>query len=191
MAGGETTLLADLGKTRVTAPTPAGERVEGGMRYVANTSEGPMTVTVLDRRCNDTMTGMPHPHAVTVQFAGRTLTGCGGDPAALLQGREWVVEDLNRTGIIDRSRATLSFGADGYLAGMGSCNTYLARYSLSGEGLAITRPASTGKACPPASMRQEDLFLDILAKVQRFDIDPTGALVLRASDGRSITARRP
>ncbi len=45
MAGGETTLLADLGKTRVTAPTPAGERVEGGMRYAANTSEGPMTVT--------------------------------------------------------------------------------------------------------------------------------------------------
>jgi heat shock protein HslJ/uncharacterized lipoprotein YbaY len=191
MAGGETTLLADLGKTRVAAPTPAGERVEGGIRYAANTSEGPLTVTVFDRRCNDTMTGMPHPHAVTVQFAGRTLQGCGGDPATLLQGREWVVEDINRTGVIDRSRTTLSFGADGHLVGMGSCNTYLARYSLSGEGLAITRPASTVKACPPALMRQEDLVFDILAKVQRFEIDPTGALVLRASDGRSITARRP
>jgi heat shock protein HslJ len=190
MARGQMTLTTDLGKTRVTAPTPAGERIEGGTRYAANTNEGPITVTVLDRRCGDTMTGMPHPNAVTVQFKGRTLAGCGGDPAALLQGREWVVEDINRTGVIDRSRVTLSFGADGSLVGMGSCNTYIARYALAGEGLAITRPASTMKACPSALMKQEDLFFDVLRKVQRFEIDPNGALILRSSDGRSITARR-
>jgi heat shock protein HslJ len=101
-----------------------------------------------------------------------------------------VVEDINRTGMIDRSRATLSFGADGQLVGLGSCNTYIARYALSGEGLAITRPAATMKACPPALMKQEDLFFDVLAKTQRFEIDPNGALILWSADGRSITARR-
>jgi len=160
------------------------------MRYRASTSEGPLIATVLDKRCADTMTGMPFPNSVVLELAGRTLNGCGGDPASLLQGREWVVEDINRTGMIDRSRATLSFGADGQLVGLGSCNTYIARYALSGEGLAITRPAATMKACPPALMNQEDLFFDVLAKTQRFEIDPNGALILWSADGRSITARR-
>ena len=191
IAGGQLGLIANTGSTRVTVPAPAPETIAGGTRYRASTSEGPLVATVLDKRCADSMTGMPFPNTVMLEFGGRTLNGCGGDPASLLQGPEWVVEDINRTGVIDRSRTTLSFGADGYLAGMGSCSTYLARYSLSGEGLAITRPASSAKACPPALMRQEDLFFDVLARVQRFEIDPNGALVLRASDGRSITARRP
>lgn len=191
IAGGQLDLIANTGSTRVTMPAPAPESVAGGTRYRANTSEGPLVATVLDKRCTDSMTGMPFPNTVMLEFGGRTLDGCGGDPASLLQGREWVVEDINRTGVIDRSRTTLSFGADGYLVGMGTCNTYIARYSLSGEGLAITRPASSAKACPPALTKQEDLFFDVLARAQRFEVDPEGALILRASDGRSITARRP
>ena len=190
IAGGQMNLIANYGDTRVTVPAPAPETISGGMRYRASTSEGPLIATVLDKRCADTMTGMPFPNSVVLELAGRTLNGCGGDPASLLQGREWVVEDINRTGMIDRSRATLGFGADGQLVGLGSCNTYIARYALSGEGLAITRPAATMKACPPALMNQEDLFFDVLAKTQRFEIDPNGALILWSADGRSITARR-
>ncbi len=46
------------------------------------------------------------------------------------------------------------------------------------------------RACPPALMKQEDLFFDVLAKTQRFEINPNGALILWSADGRSITARR-
>lgn len=43
----------------------------------------------------------------------------------------------------------------------------------------------------PALMQQERLFLDLLAQVRHFTLDATGALVLHAADGRTISARRP
>lgn len=122
---------------------------------------------------------------------GLTLNGCGGDPAALLQGGEWVVEDLRGGGIVDRSRITLNFGTDGRVGGAASCNRYTAAYALSGEGLTISKAAATMMACAPALMQQERLFLDLLAQVRHFTLDATGALVLHAADGRTISARRP
>ena len=116
--------------------------------------------------------------------------GAAGDPAALLQGPEWVVEDIAGKGIVDGSRATLNFGADGRLAGRGSCNNYFAKYTLTGEGLTISQAGATMMACAPAVMNQEGLFLEILRNVRRFDLGADGALVLRTDDGRTITARR-
>ena len=45
-------------------------------------------------------------------------------------------------------------------------------------------------ACDPGVMQQETLFLDALRNVRGFDLQADGALVLRAGDGRTITARR-
>jgi len=114
----------------------------------------------------------------------------GAFPAALLPGAEWVVEDINRTGLIDRSRATLNFGTDGRLSGRASCNTYSGEYTLTAEGLTVAKIATTRMACAPALMRQEDLFLAVLRNLQRFTLSPDGALILHAGDGRTITARR-
>jgi heat shock protein HslJ len=136
------------------------------------------------------MTGMPHPHAVEVVVDRRKLAGCGGDPATLLHGREWVVADINGKGIVDRSRATLDFFDDGRVAGRASCNNFTAQYTLTGETLTVSKAAGTMMACEPALMAQERLFLDVLQNVRRFDLRPDGALVLQTDDGRAITARR-
>lgn len=185
------TLLADDGRTRIEAPTPVAEPGEGFTRFRAPAAGVGLVATIFERHCTDSMSGMPYPNAVTVAFAGRTLNGCGGDPAALLRGAEWVVEDLAGRSVVDRSRATLAFDADGRISGRGSCNRYTASYALTGEGLTIAKPAATMMACAPALMRQERLFFDLLAQVRRFSIDASGALVLHAGDGRTITARRP
>ena len=185
------TLLADDGRTRIEAPTPVAEPGEGFTRFRAPAAGVGLVATLFERHCTDSMTGMPYPNVVTVAFAGRTLNGCGGDPATLLRGAEWVVEDVAGRGVVDRSRATLSFSADGRVAGRGSCNRYTAGYSISGEGLTISKPASTMMACEPALMQQEQLFFELLGQVRRFTIDQSGALVLHAADGRTIAARRP
>ena len=185
------TLVADDGRTRIEAPTPVAEPGEGFTRFRAPAAGVGLVATIFERHCTDSMTGMPHPNAVTITFAGRTLNGCGGDPATLLRGAEWVVEDLAGRGVIDRSRATLAFDANGRVSGRGSCNRYTASYALTGEGLTIAKPASTMMACAPALMQQERLFFDLLAQVRRFSIDASGALVLHAGDGRTIAARRP
>jgi heat shock protein HslJ/uncharacterized lipoprotein YbaY len=170
-------------------PAPQRQMTDGVRRYDGTLDGRPISVTAREQRCADTMTGMPHPLTVEMQFDGRTLRGCGGNPADLLVGREWVVEDIGG-GMIDRSRATLAFAPDGRLAGRASCNSYTATYTLSGEGLAIGKGATTMMACAPSLMQQEDRFLDILHNARRFEITDSGALVLITADNRRITARR-
>ncbi len=184
-------LLADDGRMHIEAPTPVAESGEGFTRFRAPAAGAGLVATIFDRRCSDSMTGMPYPNAVTVAVAGRTLSGCGGDPTTLLQGADWVVEDLRGAGIVERSQVTLAFTGDGRLSGRGSCNRYTASYKLTGEGLTISKPASTKMACASALMQQERLFFDLLVQVRRFTIDPTGALVLHTANGGRITARRP
>lgn len=188
--GGEMTLISLQGIKRLVAPTPAPQRTAAFTRYVAKADGTHFTVTVFERVCRDTMTGMPHPNAVEVLLDGGKLTGCGGDPASLLQGREWVVADIDGAGLIDGSRATLSFGDNGRVSGRASCNAYTGQYSLSGEGLSISETAGTMMACAAPLMRQEALFLGVLRDVRRFDFRPDGALVLQTDDRRTITARR-
>lgn len=136
------------------------------------------------------MSGMPHPHTVTVTTGGRVLRGCGGEPAALLRGGEWVVEDLDGGGIIDRSRMTVQFGDRGSVSGRASCNTFNGQYTLSGEGVTIRDPAVTLRACAPSLMAQEERFLTTLRAVRGFDFTSDGDLVLKADGKRSIKARR-
>jgi heat shock protein HslJ/uncharacterized lipoprotein YbaY len=170
-----------------TAP-PA--RVANGVREHAGIVNGrSINVALAPRVCRDNMSGMPYPLTAEVVVSGRSFRGCGGEPEALLLGAEWVVEDIGGT-LIDRSRATLDFGADGRLAGRASCNAFTSSYRLTGESLTIGATATTMMSCAPALMEQERRFLEILQRVRTFDVTDTGALVLRDDLGRGITARR-
>jgi heat shock protein HslJ/uncharacterized lipoprotein YbaY len=170
-------------------PAPEMQIKDGGRRYEGTLQGRPITVAVRQQRCADTMTGMPHPLAVEVQYDGRSFRGCGGNPADLLVGPQWVVEDITG-GLVERPRATLAFTADGRLAGRAPCNGYTTTYTLTGEALTIGKTATTMMACAPSLMQQEGRFLDILQQARRFEITESGALVLVTADERRITARR-
>jgi heat shock protein HslJ len=118
------------------------------------------------------------------------LAGCqsiDAPPAAVQElpvDQEWVIEDLDGGGIIDRSRVTVQFfSQDGRVAGAGSCNRYSAGYTLTGDSLAIMPIAATKMACAPALMNQEQKFFRILGAVNAFEIDSVGALVLSGPEG--------
>ena len=183
-------LNTDLGETRINVALTEQELLEDGRRYRNLIEDGDLVVSIFDRPCVDSMSGMPHPATVEIQLDDRRLDGCGGDPATLLQGPAWVVEDIEGGGIIDRSRVTLNFGADGRLWGRASCNTYQGEYSLTGESLTLALSATTMMACAPALMDQERKVLDLLARVRAFELDPTGALILKTDDGAALLARR-
>jgi heat shock protein HslJ len=106
-----------------------------------------------------------------------------GFSAELLTDREWVVEDLAGGGIIDRSRVTLNFDAEGQVSGRASCNRYTAGYQARGDRLGFTPAAATKMACAEALMNQEQNFFRILGAVDRFRIDETGALILEGAAG--------
>lgn len=162
---------------------------EGGTtRFRAASATDEALVSATATICRDSATGMPHPFSVTVKIRGNTRTGCGGQPSSLLVAREWVVEDLGGRGIVEGSRMTLEFNADGHVAGNASCNRYTAEYRLTGEALTINSAATTRMMCPEALMTQERRFLDILKSIRHFDLDRSGALVLEGNAG-SLVAR--
>jgi heat shock protein HslJ len=124
------------------------------------------------------------------------LSGCAGidstaDPTALLMGEEWTVEDIDRRGVIDRSHISIQFLDQNRVAGRASCNRFMGGFTATGDqGLRFSTLASTKMACPEALMKQEQLFLQILEQVERYEIDSTGTLRLVTGDGRTLTARR-
>ncbi len=184
-------LELDYGQTRITAPRPSPSREDGLTHYHLRTEDAQVIdVTLRDEICEDNMTGMPYPRAATVMIDGRELRGCAGDPRELLVGEPWVVEDIGAAGIIDRSRVTLLFEADGNISGQGSCNSYRGGYTLTGESLGVSRIAATLMACSPALMTQEQAFFAILEALTRFEIPDSRTLVLHAVDGKTLTARR-
>ena len=186
----EMILLTNFGQDRLVAATPKAQVSGGTTRYIARTDKGELTTTIVDQLCVDSMSGMPHPQTVTVAVGGKTLSGCGGEPASLLQGAEWSVVEIGGKALVAGSKVTLAFAPDGSLSGNASCNRFMSKYTLSGEGLAIAEAAGTRMMCEPALMDQEHVFLAALGSVHNFSIAADGALLLRTGDGRTILARR-
>jgi heat shock protein HslJ len=132
----------------------------------------------------------------TLKLHGRFLPECtdAATPARRLADGEWVIEEIGSSsgggGVIDNSRATLVFAADGVLAGRASCNLYRTHYTLTEATLAVSKPTLTDKVCAASLMQQEARFLDLLLRAQRYSFSDTGALLLDTADGQRLLARR-
>ena len=187
---GRITLVLDYGARTLEAALPEARFEEGA--FVHALAEPALSLRMALRLCRDDMTGMPYPETVTVTVEGRELRGCGGDPRDLLTGAEWAVEDIEGRGIVDGSRVTLAFAADGGLSGTASCNRYATGFGITGEGASVAQIAATQMMCDEALMQQEAAFFAALARVGRFDLGETGALLLYdpAAEAPLLTARR-
>jgi heat shock protein HslJ len=188
----EMTLETDFGANRVSFEVPVAARIdESTLSYTALVNGETLRLTVERALCIDTMSGMPRPDRVTIVLGTKRLTGCGGEPASLLQGRDWTVASLAGKPVLQEPPITLTFAADGRLSGSASCNRFGAGYTVTGEGIAIEKGMSSMMACEEPVMAQEQLFLSLLERVSRFSFDPDGALLLHTNDNRLIAAKRP
>lgn len=151
----------------------------------------------------------PAAEMVIVRFASNPVAGnAANDPISLpayravadhlmaqqaslgLQGPDWIIEDIDGRGVIDRSPARLNFGVDGRLSGNGTCNRLVGSYSEADNTIALEQVGTTMMACPEALMEQERRLLGILQGEVAFEFTPEGALILTGPDGRKILARR-
>lgn len=186
--GNDSVTFDRLGVDPIVGQVSGPEVTPAGRRY--SVEQAGLAITVADTVEHDTMTGLPYPHSVTVEVGGKTLTGTGGDPRALLTGVEWRAEDVLGKGIPDNARVTATFTAEGRVAGTAGCNRYTGGYTLTGEGFSFGPAAATRMACPEALMTLERDTFDAFSRTARFDIDDTGALVLLASDGTRLMRMR-
>ena len=181
--GDEGMTLSSEDGTRLTDPLPPASPAPGvGLRLKGAT----MVVTVGDGVCRDSMTGMPYPHPVTVETGGRTLQGCGGDPAALLAGR-WRLLFAGEAALPEA--AEITFDGD-RVSGRAACNRFNGGFALTGEGLSFGALATTRMACPGGLMKTEAAALGALGTVDRFDISDQGHLLLMSGDRVVIEAAR-
>jgi heat shock protein HslJ len=182
-------LRYQYGEKRFEAPAPQPQTTEQGYRYTATNSQGQqITLHLRPEYCTDTMSGMPYPYTARVNIDNQTLNGCGGDPKSLLTGKQWVVEDVNESGIIDRSRITVRFTTDGRMSGTSGCNRYFGRYEITGAGIAVSELGQTRMACAPALMNQEKKVLDVIGNASRFAIGENGELMLYAGPDSRLKA---
>lgn len=113
-----------------------------------------------------------------------------GDPA-VLSGADWVVEDINRRGVIDNSRLTLAFVSGERVSGTTGCNIFSGTYTVDGSKLTFGPLMTTRKAClAPALNAQEARYTGALQGEMTWQILPDGALELTGEGGRRILLRR-
>jgi len=166
-------------------PTP---RQDGTTEiYEAKVGADSFTLTIANKICTDTMSGMPFPKSVTVALGAKTFSGCGGEPSKLLQG-QWNITEVDGKPVIAGSSPTVSFEADGKINGNASCNRFFGGYTLSGEGLTAGDLGASMMMCDQTLMDQEMKVLEILKGLGGFGIGEDGKLILRTSEGRTIIA---
>lgn len=90
---------------------------------------------------------------------------------------EWLLEDLNGTGVMDNLQTTLQFDGRDRLSGQGGCNRYMAQAQLSGNRFTVGAIASTKKFCPPAVMDQENRYFQALQNAERVSLNGPYLLV--------------
>lgn len=114
----------------------------------------------------------------------------GGVPPRDLTVREWVVEGIEGRGVVDNSRTTLTFDAQGQIAGRAGCNRYTGGYRLQGAAFEVKGVATTRMICVPALMDQEARFLKALDGARTWRLQPDGSLLLSGPDGRKLLLAR-
>jgi heat shock protein HslJ len=180
-------LETDFGGTRHEFPLPAANKTGDQTISISSSADGAkLELTVKEAICIDSMTGMPRPEQVTVRFNGRTLSGCAGDPATLLQKHEWKVAHLAGQAVLTDPLIRVTFATDGRLSGLASCNRFGAGYRITGEGLLIEKGMTSMMACDQPIMQQEQTFLRLLETVNRFSVEPDGSVLLLTSGQETI-----
>ena len=109
-----------------------------------------------------------------------------------LEGTNWLAMSVNngRQAVVSVQSGTeiTALFENGQLSGSAGCNTYTASYTVDGNKIAITMPASTMMMCaePEGLMEQEQAYLAALTQAATFQIredrleirDATGALLV-------------
>lgn len=119
------------------------------------------------------------------------LVGCDSGPTGddsqtaefpSLPGTTWQIEDIDESGIVDRSMITLQFTAEGGVAGNSGCNRYFGNVELQGDQLSFSQLGNTRRACVPALMQQEQRFLVAMQSVGSYQVDERDFLLLFDTD---------
>ena len=121
-----------------------------------------------------------------------TTNTCTPQQPVALKGVTWRATVYNNgrgaaVSLIDGSKITATFGADGALSGSAGCNRYRAAYVTQESAMIIQAPTTARKTCsrPDGVMRQESEYLKALPTAATYAIQGR-QLELRTAKGALV-----
>ena len=178
------------------APVPPVRRMSDvdGVNYAVRTSEGTLSVTILNESCQDDMSGEMFEHRVRVQAKTDEMddmvafAGCGNYQGPYRLNNLWELTHLDGKHVeilAGRKRPNIEIRTEqNELFGYGGCNGIRASFTLREGAILIGPIASTKVACP--QMRLENEFTQTLtAGPLNYTFDAQ-QLVLTTPGGKSL-----
>jgi heat shock protein HslJ len=95
-----------------------------------------------------------------------------------LHGTAWTLAEMGGTADFARIVPTIEFGEDGSVSGFAGCNTFSGTFTTEGTTLTLSPLATTKIACERPASAVEGEYLNALAGVTSWEIDPEGQLLL-------------
>lgn len=128
------------------------------------------------------------PAPVAADDAAESAAESAAEPTAL-SASEWIAEDINGGGVIDRLQLTLNIDADGKVSGYSGCNRFGGQADISdaaGGKVGLGALFSTRMACmDEARGNQEAKFLAALGEVANWRVE-NGLLYLSNNAGADV-----
>lgn len=133
-------------------------------------------------------TWTPRALAFTALASGLAAAACAsmGPPALSsdLAGTRWAVQSID--GNPTQSRApSVQFAAEDRISGTAGCNRFFGVYEAAQGAIDVRALGRTEMACDAPVMRQEEAFLGVLDKAERYQ-RRGDRLVITAEGGRSL-----
>lgn len=160
---------------------------DGGLTLQAAANGDILALDLSEGVCQDSMSGLLRPYSATLTMNGKTLQGCGGEPARLLQGARWMLKSLGGDAVT--VPAWLEFLPDARLAGSNGCNRLIGSYAISGEGMRFSQLGSTRMACQPEVMAQSSRIEQYLSAVRGFSFNDHDELLLATDLGDVVATQ--
>jgi heat shock protein HslJ/phosphoglycolate phosphatase-like HAD superfamily hydrolase len=99
---------------------------------------------------------------------------------------DWLCEDIEHRGVLDRAESTLRFAEDGTVSGNTSVNLFGGKVTVEGNKITFAELQTTRRAGTPALMDQETRYTQALMKVASYRIDENGLLFLLDATGKEL-----
>lgn len=128
-----------------------------------------------------------------LRFAADSTTTPAPSGAQSLTDATWRLVSLNQGGVavpvLADTTPTITFAADGRVAGSGGCNRFFGGYTLDGNALTFDALGSTEMACEPEILAQETAILTLLGTVTSYE-RAEDVLLLNTDTGDTLVFER-
>lgn len=124
-------------------------------------------------------------HSLTVTLLALGLAGCAVEPLQLQKDVTYIAEWIGDDPVIGRTPVSLTL-SEGRAYGNAGCNHWFGSYELDGQEIRFSNLGSTRKLCAEEIMEQEQQFLDILSRVERWDVSSIDQLRLWPREGEAV-----